>query len=294
MDYILITEPTQDYELLDSGDGQKLERCGSIVVSRPDPQVLWSKSLPKNEWDKADAVFLRGSVGGKWKILGNVNKSWDVSFDKISFSVSLQPSKHLGVFPEQLSQWRWLEEKIKAETAIRPAGSKVKVLNLFGYTGGASLFCARAGAEVCHVDASKFVVDLANQNMKSSNLAHASIRFIVDDVRKFVEREIKRGNKYDVVIMDPPVYGKGVKGEVWKIEKDLLPLLSRVSMIVSSSPVALVINGYASVYSSIAYAQMLSYVTPGIKGDLSHGELTIREKSGNRLLPCGVFARWSK
>ncbi len=292
MNPILITEPSQDYELLDSGDGQKLERYGSVVVSRPDPQVLWNKSLPKTEWDKANAVFLKTGTSGKWKIVDLINKNWQVSINKLVFSLSLQPSKHLGVFPEQSVQWKWLEDKIIASSAIRGGSGKVKVLNLFAYTGGASLACARAGAEVCHVDSSKYSVDLANQNMKSSNLSASKIRFIVDDVRKFVEREIKRGNKYDVVVMDPPVYGKGAKGEVWKIEKDLLSLLSRVNLILSQKPIALVLNGYASVYSSATYAQMFAVAISGLAGETSHGELAIRETSGNRILTCGVFSRW--
>jgi len=288
---ILVTNKSEDYELLDSGDGYKLERYGSVVISRPDPQILWEKSLLKSEWDKALAFFTRSGITGKWKIVGETNKSWSISLNKLTFFLSFQPSKHLGVFPEQFSQWIWLEEKIKKEV---DSGRPIKVLNLFGYTGGASLVCARAGAEVCHVDASKFAVDLAHQNMKASGLTNSQIRFIVDDVRKFIEREIKRGNKYDVVIMDPPVYGKGAKAEVWKIEKDLQPLLSRIGNIISSTPVAIVLNGYASVYSSTTYAQILSYAVSGLKGEIFHGELAIRETSSNRLLTCGIFARWSK
>jgi 23S rRNA (cytosine1962-C5)-methyltransferase len=290
MENILITEKSKDYELLDSGLGEKLERYGDVVLCRPDPQAIWSKGLSEIEWKKADAVFTRAGTTGKWEVVASSKHlesskgTWNVSLDGLIFQLELLPSKHLGLFPEQSSQWKWLTEKISNKN------QKVRVLNLFGYTGGASLACAKAGAEVCHVDASKFAVDLANTNMKLSRLSGKKIRFIVDDVRKFVEREIKRGNKYEVVIMDPPVYGKGVKGEVWKIEEDLLPLLSRIKNILSEKPLAVVLNGYASGYSSTTYAQMLQE-TIGLKGEVSHGELAIKESFSGRLLTCGIFAR---
>ena len=234
MQNILITEKSTDYELVDSGDGEKLERYGN----------------------------------------------------GLTFQLQRLPSKHRGLFPEQGVQWKWLEDKISS------SNRKISVLNLFGYTGGASLACAKAGADVCHVDSSEFAVDLAHTNMKLSLLSDKKIRFIVDDVRKFVEREIKRGNKYDVILMDPPVYGKGAKGEVWKIEEDLMPLLSRLRNILSESPLAIVLNGYASGYSSITYAQMLEEVAKNLRGKISHGELVIKESSGTRVLTCGIYARF--
>ncbi len=291
MQSILITEKSADYELLDSGYGEKLERYGKVILSRPDPQALWPKRLSEIDWNKADAVFSRTGATGKWQIRTEIKEPWEVKLEGLSFSLQLLPSKHLGLFPEQSSQWKWLSEKISPRTHL---GEKVSVLNLFGYTGGASLACAKAGAEVCHVDASKFAVDLAHANMKASGLEEKSIRFIVDDVRKFVEREIKRGNKYDVILMDPPVYGKGVKGEVWKIEEDLQPFLSRVKNILSPNPLAIVINGYASGYSHITYGQILGTITKDLKGTISSGELAIKESSGGRLLPCGIFARWEQ
>ncbi|MFI5206280.1 MAG: class I SAM-dependent methyltransferase, partial [Candidatus Paceibacterales bacterium] len=174
----------------------------------------------------------------------------------------------------------------------RTKHEKISVLNLFGYTGGATLACAKSGASVCHVDASKFAVDLAHANLDASGLPDSPVRFIVDDVRKFVEREIKRGNKYDVILLDPPVYGKGVKGESWRIEEDLLPLLSRLKNLVSPNPTCVLLNGYASIYSHVTYAQMLGVATVGLKGEISSGEIAIRESSGKRLLPCGIFARF--
>src|SRR3989344_534549 len=286
MQNILITEKSTDYELIDSGDGEKLERYGSVVLSRPDPQVLWSKKVTGAEWNEALAVFTRAGTSGKWKILSEIKQPWNVSLNGLTFQLQLLPSKHLGLFPEQGVQWKWLEDKISS------SNRKISVLNLFGYTGGASLACAKAGADVCHVDSSEFVVDLAHTNMKLSGLSDKKIRFIVDDVRKFVEREIKRGNKYDVILMDPPVYGKGAKGEVWKIEEDLMPLLSRLRNILSESPLAIVLNGYASGYSSITYAQMLEEVAKNLRGKISHGELVIKESSGTRVLTCGIYARF--
>ncbi|KND46722.1 MAG: SAM dependent methyltransferase [Parcubacteria bacterium C7867-006] len=289
---ILVTKKSKDYELLDSGDGQKLERYGEYVLSRPDTQAIWGKKLGSSEWSKADAVFSHGEKTLKWNIKNKINESWSITLNDIVFSLSLLPSKHLGVFPEQSSQWTWIAEKI-ASSAIRRGGGKVTVLNLFGYTGGASLVCAKAGAEVVHVDASKFAVDLAHKNLKLSGLSQKPVRFIINDVRKFVEREIKRGNKYDIILMDPPVYGKGVKKEVWKIETDLTPFLLRVKKIVSDNPLAIVLNGYASVYSAGSYRNLLESITNDMGGDLSCGELTIEESSG-RMLPCGIYSRWSK
>ncbi len=288
---ILLTEKSSGYELLDSGEGQKLERFGDITLSRPDPQVLWKKGLSQEEWDKADAVFSRKQNSSKWNIKGKLDQSWKVNLNDITFNIKLLPSKHLGIFPEQVGQWRWLEEKIKSRSI---KNKKVSVLNLFAYTGGATISSAKAGAEVCHVDSSEFVVGLAKQNLKDSGLGEKPVRFIVDDARKFVERELKRGNKYDVVLMDPPVYGKGIKKEVWKIEEDLLPLLSKIKKILSDDPLAVVLNGYASNYSGTTYSEVLDGVLGGLGGTLESGELAIKESKQGRLLTAGIFARWSK
>src|SRR3989338_6169239 len=285
MQNILITEKSTDYELVDSGDGEKLERYGNVIFSRPDPQVLWSKKFTEAEWNKALAVFTRAGTSGKWKISSETKQPWNVSLNGLTFQLQLLPSKHLGLFPEQGVQWKWLGDKISA------SNRKISVLNLFGYTGGASLACAKAGADVCHVDSSEFAVDLAHTNMKLSGLSDKKIRFIVDDVRKFVEREIKRGNKYDVILMDPPVYGKGPKGEAWNIKTDLQPLLLRLKSLLSPNPIAVVLNGYASGYSHITYAQLLESFAKNYNSKITSGELAIKETSGGRLLPCGIFAR---
>lgn len=291
MESILVTEKSEGFELIDSGEGQKLERYGDVVLSRPDPQVLWTKSLSEERWKSADAVFSRSGVSGKWKANlnngGKIPESWHTTLEGLTFSLKLLPSKHIGVFPEQSAQWKWLSEK------INQAGQKISVLNLFGYTGGASLACAKAGAEVVHVDSSEFAVGLAKENAELSGLDDRPIRFIVDDVRKFVEREIKRGHTYDIILMDPPVYGKGTKREVWNIDKDLTPLLSRVKNILSKDPVAIVLNGYASGYSHVTYAELLKDMTREMGGQVSSGELAIRESSG-KLLSAGIFARFEK
>ncbi len=305
-----MTEKSKDFELIDSGEGEKLERYGKYVLRRPDPQVLWGKSLSKEEWERAHATYVRSGTGGKWLKPQGSQEDWKIELVDLTFNLSLLPSKHLGIFPEQVGQWKWLEERIKSDTNIRihanntnsreplrightNNANKVRVLNLFAYTGGASMACARAGAEVCHVDASEFAVDLAKKNFGDSNLEHLPVRFIVDDVRKFVEREIKRGNKYDVVILDPPVYGKGTKKEVWKIENDLLPLLRRVKFVLSKSPTAIVLNGYASNYSAETYKQVLEEITKDFGGKVECGELAIKETNTVRLLTAGIFTRWS-
>ena len=290
MEHILVTKKSEDYELIDSGNGEKLERYGGMILSRPDPQAIWSKSLNVEEWQKADAIFVRTGQTGKWNINKEPQELWIVSLYDIKFSLKLLPSKHLGVFPEQSANWQWLFEKIKKETE---AGKKISVLNMFGYTGGATLASAKAGAEVVHLDSSEFAVDMAHENLKLSGLAEASVRFIVDDAKKFVEREINRGNKYDVVVMDPPVYGKGLKNKVWNIEDDLTPLMSRIKNILTPEPLALLLNGYASGYSALTYSQVLSEATKDLKGEMSFGELAIEENSG-RLLSSGIFARFEK
>ena len=286
MENILITKGSSDYELLDSGGEEKLERYGEVVLSRPDPQALWSKSLSKEEWEKADAVFTRTSTAGKWEVKKEVPGPWNIKLNELTFSLKLLPSKHLGIFPEQSAQWKWISDKISR------AGRPISVLNMFAYTGGASLACAQAGASVVHLDASKFAVDFAHENLKNSDLGEKPVRFIVDDVRKFIEREIKRGNTYDVVLMDPPVYGKGSNDEIWKIEEDLQPLLSRVKEVLSETPLAVVMNGYAAGYSHIAYRQMIQEMTSKLGGKVSSGELAIEQTASERLLPCGIFARW--
>lgn len=298
---LLITQKSKDYELLDSGEGEKLERYGAYILRRPDPQAIWSKKLSPEVWDKADASYIRSGAGGKWHRTKEIKEPWKIELEGSSFSLSLLPSKHLGVFPEQVSGWKRLreiiEEKIKHDTNTRMNANdtnKIRVLNLFAYTGGATMSALRAGAEVVHLDASKFAVDLAKKNIEDSGLVSKKVRFIVDDVRKFVEREIKRKSFYDIILLDPPVYGKGSKGESWKIESDLAPLLVRIKKILSKDPIAVVLNGYASVYTHSTYGNLLAGIKDDFGGEVVSGEMAIEEGDSKRLLTAGIFARWQK
>ena len=285
---ILITEPTQDYELLDSGEGEKLEKYGKVLISRPDPQALWPKNLSVTEWDRANAFFKRSSRDSKWSTRNKVPERWEVLLGGLKFWIKLSAFKHTGLFPEQKGNWDWIREKVEK------AGRPVKVLNLFGYTGGASLAAAAAGAEVCHVDGSKVAIGWARDNAELSGLKDKSIRWILDDAKKFVEREIKRGNKYEGIIMDPPAFGHGAKGEVWKIEENFLPFLESCREVLSDQPLFFLINGYASGYSALAYENNLKILKEKYGGQVEVGELTIKEKNSERLLPAGIFARWAK
>lgn len=283
---ITTTQPGDDYQLLDSGDSEKLERYGQIIVSRPDPQALWPKKLDHGQWQKAHAFFNQSSTGAGWQTRHAMPKDWTIRFDNLQFLIKLSAFKHTGIFPENQPQWQWMREKIKK--AKRP----INVLNLFGYTGGATLACAQAGANACHVDGSKAALNWARENAKLSQLENKPIRWIVDDARAFVKREIKRTKQYDAVIMDPPAFGHGPERELWRIEENLLPLLKDCQKILSHQPLFFLINGYAAGYSAIAYANNLKYLF-GEKGKLEIGELTIAHVKDERLLPCGIFARWS-
>jgi 23S rRNA (cytosine1962-C5)-methyltransferase len=288
MENILTTEKSEDYELLDTGNGEKLERYGSVVLVRPDNQAIWRKTKLEEVWAEANASFTHGEKAGRWKINKDFEKPWSIKLFDLNFSLDLLPSKHLGVFPEQVENWKWLYEKAKKEI---DSHKTIKAINFFGYTGGASLALAKAGAEVVHVDASKFAVDKAFQNLNNSGLGDKKIRFIVDDVRKFLEREINRGNKYDIIILDPPVYGKGSKKEVWRIEEELAPFLEKVTKILSEKPIAILLNGYASLYSHLTYKEVLSSSFKNYFSTITSGELCLKESSGDRLLPCGIYAR---
>ncbi|MSR73373.1 SAM-dependent methyltransferase [Candidatus Parcubacteria bacterium] len=290
----LITEGEKDYELLDSGSEEKLERYGDFLLARPDPQALWQKHDEK-EWAHAHGVFTRGSMSASWKMSPNVPASWQIQLGGLNFIISPTAFKHTGVFPEQVSNWKWIGEQIARATVARAgATKKVSVLNLFGYTGGATLACAKAGAEVTHVDGSKSAIAWTKENVRASGLEEKPIRFMLDDARKFVAREIKRGKKYDGIIMDPPAFGHGAKKELWKIEEHLQELLSMCKQVLSDDPLFFLLNGYASSYSAVAYRNILQDLMKNFAGNVEAGELTIRESKNGRLLPCGIFARWSK
>ncbi len=284
---ILKTEPCNDYELLDSGVGEKMERYGKVVMTRPDPQALWHKKLPEFEWKKAPAQFMRSATNAEWKLDSYVPEKWNVEIAGLRFWIKPTAFKHTGIFPEHVGNWEWIEN------CIRSFKKSANVLNLFGYTGGATLAAAHAGASVCHVDGSKVAVTWARENAELSGLKDKPIRWIVDDVRAFVKREIKRGHKYDGIILDPPAFGHGPERELWKIEDDLLPLLALCKELLSEQPLFFLMNGYASGYSAIAYGNNLREIIPAYSDKIEIGELTIAESNSERLLPCGIFARWS-
>lgn len=292
MEYtILKTEGEKDYELLDSGLGEKLERYGKYILSRPDPQALWPKNLSEKDWARADGVFSRADKNASWKFKKDIAEKWAVDFAGLKFWIRPTAFKHTGIFPEQAGNWDWLRQQVYAKGGPASGGESVRVLNLFGYTGGATLAAAKAGAEVCHVDGSKTAIGWARDNAELSGLSDKPIRWILDDAAVFVKREIKRGRRYEGIIMDPPAFGHGPKGEMWKIEENFLSLLADCKNILSDRPIFFLINGYASGYSAVAYENNLLDVKNKFGGTLEKGELTIAEKSG-RLLPCGIYARW--
>ena len=283
----LITAPSPDYELLDCGEGEKLERFGPYRLRRPDALAAWPKSLPAPEWEKADAFFSQDKGNEGWKKREGLPEEWDIAFGALRFRLKPSAFKHVGVFPEQAPNWDWIRGKIEK------AGGRAKVLNLFGYTGGATLAAAAAGAEVAHVDGSKTAVARAKENLVLSGLGDKPIRLLIDDARKFVGREEKRGVRYDGVIMDPPSFGRGAKGEVWKIEKDLPDLLGACAKVLTPRPLFFLLNGYSAGFPPAAYLRWLEPVLKSHGGHFEAGDLAIEASNGGRKLPAGVFARWS-
>lgn len=299
---ILKTTKQKEYELLDSGNGEKLERYGSYILRRPDPEALWEKSKESIFWDKADLKFVRNGNKTKWITKDGTPKSWNISYGDLKFSIRPTSFKHTGLFPEQLPNWQWIEKLIGSgkRSCLKGAQGKtlrsepISVLNLFAYTGGATLACAKAGAEVCHVDGSKTAVEWARENAKLSGLENAPIRWIVEDVILFLKREIKRGRKYDAIIMDPPSFGHGPKDELWKIEENFLELIKLCKEILSDNPLFFLINGYTAGYSAITYENNLKDIMKNYNGEIENGELVIEQSESDKLLPCGIFARWKR
>ncbi len=289
----LITKPSKDYELLDSGMEEKLERYGSQVLSRPDPQALWPKKLSHETWEAADALYVRKDREGDWKVKKDLPKQWDIAVGELTIRIKPTSFKHTGLFPEQIGNWDWIRSTIKA----RSGEQKTSVLNLFGYTGGATLAAAQAGADVCHVDASKTAVSWARDNAELSGLKDMPIRWIIEDAITFVQREIKRGNRYDMILMDPPSFGHGPKDELWKFEEHFLELLRLCGDLLTEMPLGILINGYAAGYSPLAFAYNLEPFVAKYGGEIEYGELAIAESTPQsdeaRILPCGIFARWS-
>jgi 23S rRNA (cytosine1962-C5)-methyltransferase len=283
----------QDYELLDSGDGLKLERFGKYVFARPESQAMWRRALPQKDWDAAHAVFqpTAEESGGHWDFKKRVDEKWEMSYPlpnvgKLKFEVMTTPGRHLGVFPEVASHWNFMADLV--QKANRP----VRVLNLFGYTGLASLAAAAAGAQVTHVDASKKSVGWARENQALSGLNEKPIRWIVEDAVKYMQREEKRGVKYDGIMLDPPKFGRGPKGEVWEVYKSLPSLFELCRACLSDNPLFVITTLYAVRASAIHVAQALNEMMKKHKGNMDSGELVTRETSADRLLSQAVYARW--
>lgn len=282
----------EDYEILDMASGQKLERWNGVILSRPDPQIIWPVKSKKSLWDSVDAKYTRSKTGGgEWHIYNkDMEDSWTVSWKDLTFNLKLMGFKHTGLFPEQSYNWNIIRNKIANSTK-----KNVKVLNLFAYTGGASVAALSAGAEVVHVDSSRGMVDWAKENVRLSGLGDKPIRFLVDDVVKFVEREIRRGNKYDIIIMDPPSFGRGSNKEIWNIESDLYNLVELCTQILSDDPIMFLINSYTTGLSmNVLKDVLLLTVNQKHKGFIDVDEVGIPMKNSDLVLPCGIYARWEK
>ena len=279
-----------DFELLDTSAGERLERWGDVILIRPDPQIIWDTPKKNPLWRGAHAVYHRSSTGGgAWQELRKVPKVWSISYKNLRFNLKTMGFKHTGIFPEQAVNWDFVAEKIKS--ASRP----LKVLNLFGYTGAATLSAASAGASVCHVDASKGMVAWARENAAMSGLAERPIRWIVDDCVKFVQREIRRGNKYDGIIMDPPSYGRGPGGEVWKLESELFPLVNLCAQILSEEASFLLLNSYTTGLSPAVMECLLSVtLKKKFGGEVSAEEIGLPVTEQKIVLPCGSTAIWQR
>ena len=276
-----------DYEILDMANGEKLERWGDFVLIRPDPQIIWKdKQFPK-KWKEANAKYSRSATGGgRWEYKTKLPEVWKIKYKNLTFNIKPMGFKHTGIFPEQAVNWDWMIDKIKKSKR------DIKVLNLFAYTGGATVACLSAGASVCHVDSSKGMVAWAKENVESSGLKDKPVRYIVDDVVKFVNREIRRGNKYDAIIMDPPSYGRGSNGEVWKFEENIEELVKLCVQLLSDKPLFFLINSYTTGISSMVLENILKMnINKKIKGVFENGEIGLPMKNSNMILPCGIYAK---
>jgi len=287
-----IADSWKDYRVLDCADGEKLEKWGKYKLLRPDPQVIWSTHKDKKIWSGLNAHYHRSSKGGgEWEFF-DLPEQWDIRYRDLTFNLKPFSFKHTGLFPEQAVNWDWMRGLIRSVREKEPS-RKLNILNLFAYTGGATVACAKEGASVTHVDASKGMVGWAKENASISGLAEAPIRYIVDDCKKFVEREIRRGNKYDGIIMDPPSYGRGPKGEIWKLEESLYPFVELSSQLLSDNAVFMLINSYTTGLQPAVLAYLLgSIVVPGHKGTVEAEEIGLPVEASGLTLPCGASGRW--
>ena len=276
----------KEYELLDMANGEKLEKWGDYILIRPDPQIVWTTKTHPELWRRAHARYIRSSNGGgHWEKIKAMKDSWSIKYNDLTFNLKPMGFKHTGLFPEQSVNWDYMIDKISKETN---KGKNIKVLNLFAYTGGASVACAYAGAEVVHVDSSQGMVNWAKENVNSSKLQDRTVRFLVDDVIKFVKREIRRGNKYDAIIMDPPSYGRGKNGEVWTIEKNIYELLELCNELLSDNPLFIIVNTYTGGLSGTVITNALNFAIQRKNLKISFDEIGLKQKDSEIFLPCGI------
>ncbi|MCX7771627.1 MAG: class I SAM-dependent methyltransferase [Clostridia bacterium] len=287
---MIIADQWTEYKLLDTGDGEKVESWAGVILRRPDPQAIWPWTKGNQVKDRIDAHYHRSKAGGgEWEYKKRIPGSWTIHYKNLTFKVEPTGFKHTGLFPEQAANWEWMTQKIK------DAGRQVSVLNLFAYTGGATCACLAAGASVCHVDASKGMVSWARENVELSGLSDKPVRFIIDDCMKFVQREIRRGKRYDAIIMDPPSYGRGPNGELWKLEDELFRLVDTLKDVMSDKPAFFLLNSYTTGFSPQVSANMLELsLRRKFGGGVSCGEVGLPITDSSIILPCGTFARWEK
>jgi len=289
-----IADNWKDYEVLATSGGEKLERWGEYVLVRPDPQVIWNTPKTNKGWKNFNGHYHRSSKGGgEWEFK-SLPEEWDISYKELTFRLKPFSFKHTGLFPEQAVNWDWCSSVIRKKLSDNP-GKQFKVLNLFAYTGGATLSAAKAGAAVTHVDASKGMVQWAKENAAVSGLSEAPVRWLVDDCVKFVEREIRRGNKYDGIIMDPPSYGRGPKGEIWKIEESIFPFLELTSQLLDDNSTFLLINSYTTGLQPAVLSYMINTaIVPKFGGNVESSEIGLPVSDDHLVLPCGASGRWYK
>ncbi len=287
---MLLANNWKSYKILDSGDGLKLESINNYIVSRPDSQIIWQKSTP-NIWNNAKGLYHRSKEGGGyWEFKQRPSNDFIIDYKDLKFNIELTKFKHIGIFPEQAVNWDFLIDKISSEKNKR---KEIRVLNLFAYTGCATVVSAFAGAtETVHVDSSKRIVGLAKKNIELNKLNDKTVRFIVEDVNKFVMREIRRGRQYDIILMDPPVYGRGPDGEIWQIETSLVDLVKKCVQLLSDKPILFLINSYTSSFSNVALKNVMENIMPHNKGIIESGEIGIPIENSNMALPCGIYSKF--
>ncbi len=281
----VVTEGWDTYHLIDTGEGRKLEQIGALVLDRPDPQALWSKA-EKNKWVLANAHFTWSDKKELWSVNKGTPNDWQIDYQDTTFALSLGKFKHIGIFPEHESQWKEIRLVCQQKNGLQ-------VLNLFGYTGAASIIAAKAGANVTHVDASKQTIAVVKQNINLSGLSEKAMRLLCEDALKYAKRLVQRGEQFEMIIMDPPAFGRGPKGEVWKIEEKLQELMSLVPKLLSKDARLVLLNGYAAGYSARTFGELLSDIMKGKGGEVTYGDMGIRQKNSSRVLSTGIYAKWS-